>query len=151
MLPYILAFRTVPSWKGHWHMRRRLALLFALMLMTFVGTSIAETAFAHDTVLAQETGENENESGITGEENSQQSEGQVSEGDEGDDQESGGQDEPEAETGSGADQTEDAETESGPPWTYQMARLALAALALLGLAIAGAYYRFVVARQRGAV
>lgn len=132
-------------------MRRRLALLFALMLLTFGGTSLVEAAFARDVVVAQEVGESEQESGITGDEGSQQSEGSVSEGDEGDDQESGGQDEPEAETGSGADQTEEATEETGPPWTYQMARMALAALFLLGLAIAGAYYRFVVTRQRGAV
>lgn len=126
-------------------MRRRLGLLFALMLL------VSATAFAGQAAVAQEVGETEQESGITGEEGTQQSEGGVTEGDEGDDQESGGQDEPEAETGSGADQTEEAATETGPPWTYQMARMALAALALLGLAIAGAYYRFVVTRQRGAV
>ncbi len=126
-------------------MRRRLGLLFALMLL------VSSTALARQAVFAQEIGESEQESGITGEEGTQQSEGGVTEGDEGDDQESGGQDEPEAETGSGADQTEEAVTETGPPWTYQMARMALASLLLLGLAIAGAYYRFVVMRQRGAV
>jgi hypothetical protein len=131
-------------------MQRRLGLLFALVLI--VGcTALAEAAFADTIVLAQEVGETEEESGITGEEGTEQSEGGTTEGDEGDDQESGGQDEPEAETGSGADQTEEAATETGPPWTYQMARIALASLALLGLAIAGAYYRFVVLRQRGAV
>lgn len=131
-------------------MRRRLAPLFALVLLlsgsAFVGAALADTV-----VLAQEVGETEEESGITGEEGTEQSEGGTTEGDEGDDQESGGQDEPEAETGSGADQTEEAATETGPPWTYQMARIALASLVLLGLAIAGAYYRFVVTRQRGAV
>ena len=131
-------------------MRRRLGLLFALMLL-IGGTALAEAAFAGDVVFAQEVGETEEESGITGEEGSEQSEGGVGGGDEGDDQESGGQDEPEAETGSGADQTEEAVEETGPPWTYQMARMALGALVLLGLAIAGAYYRFVVMRQRGAV
>lgn len=128
-------------------MRRRMALLFALALL-LGGTALAEAALA-DVVLAQEVGEGEGGSDIGGEEGSQQSEGGVNEGDEGDDQESGGQDEPEAETGSGADQTEEAVEESGPPWTYQMARISLASLALLGLAIAGAYYRFVVVRQRG--
>ena len=131
-------------------MRRRLALLFAVMLL-LNGAALVEAAFASDVVVAQEVGETEEESGITGEESTEQSEGSVSEGDEGDDQESGGQDEPEAETGSGADETEEAVEETGPPWTYQMARMALAALFLLGLAIAGAYYRFVVLRQRGAV
>lgn len=131
-------------------MRRRLGLLFALMLL-IGGTALAEAAFAGDVVLAQEVGEGEAESDVEGEEANQQSEGGVTGGDEGDDQESGGQDEPEAETGSGADQTEEAVPEAGPPWTYQMARMALGALVLLGLAIAGAYYRFVVMRQRGAV
>ena len=115
------------------------------------GTAFAEAAFAGTVVLAQEVGEGEAESDVEGEESNQQSEGGVSEGDEGEDQESGGQDEPEAETGSGAGETEEAVEETGPPWTYQMARMALAALFLLGLAIAGAYYRFVVMRQRGAV
>lgn len=40
-------------------------------------------------------------------------------------------------------------TEAGPPWTYQMARISLVVLVLMGLAVAGAYYRFVVQRQRG--
>jgi hypothetical protein len=131
-------------------MRRRLTLLCALALL-LGGTALADAALAGDVVLAQEVGEGEGESDVGGEESSQQSEGGTSEGDEGEDQESGGQDEPEAETGSGADQTEEAATETGPPWTYQMARIALASLLLLGLAIAGAYYRFVVMRQRGAV
>lgn len=131
-------------------MRRRTAALFALVLL-LGGAGLTGSALAADIVLAQEVGETEEESGITGEEGSQQSEGGTSEGDEGDDQESGGADEPEAETGSGAGETEEAVTETGPPWTYQMARIALASLALLGLAIAGAYYRFVVMRQRGAV
>lgn len=130
---------------------RRLGLLFALTLL-LGGVALAEAALAGTIVLAQEVGEGgEEEADVGGEEESEQSEGGTTEGDEGDDQESGGQDEPEAETGSGADDTQEAATETGPPWTYQMARIALASLALLGLAIAGAYYRFVVMRQRGAV
>lgn len=121
-------------------------MLFALVLL-LGGTAVT----AAEVSFAQEVGETEEESGITGEEGTQQQEGGTSEGDEGAEQESGGADEPEAETGSGADETQDAATETGPPWTYQMARIALASLVLLGLAIAGAYYRFVVMRQRGAV
>ncbi len=134
-------------------MRRRLVVLLALGLVLGASASLG-VASASETgglVLAQEVGEGEEGSDIGGEENSQQQEGGTTEGDEGDDQESGGQDEPEAETGAGEGQTEEAVTETGPPWTYQMARMALAALLLLGLAIAGAYYRFVVTRQRGAV
>lgn len=47
------------------------------------------------------------------------------------------------------DRGESEAVEEGPPWTYQMARISIALLALLGLAIAGAYYRFVVLRARG--
>ena len=133
-------------------MRRRLVVLLALGLV-FGATALNDVASASSddgVVLAQEVGEGEG-SEIGQEENSQQQEGGVTEGDEGEDQESGGQDEPEAETGAGEDATEETTTETGPPWTYQMARMALAALLLLGLAIAGAYYRFVVTRQRGAV
>jgi hypothetical protein len=132
-------------------MRRRIAVLFALVAL--LGCTGLATAFARSgaVTLAQEIGEGEEESDVGGEESTQQSEGGTSEGDEGEDPESGGQDEPEAETGAGAGQTEEGDTETGPPWTYQMARLALASLALLALAIAGAYYRFVVIRQRGAV
>jgi hypothetical protein len=44
-----------------------------------------------------------------------------------------------------------AEKVAGPPWTYQMSRIALLLLALMLLAVAGAYYRFVFKRQRGEV
>ncbi|MDQ4024883.1 MAG: hypothetical protein M3217_05250 [Actinomycetota bacterium] len=134
-------------------MRRRLVVLLALGLVlgALPGTGVAQASTGDGLVLAQEVGEGEEGSDIGGEESSQQQEGGTTEGDEGEDQESGGQDEPEAETGAGAGESEEAATESGPPWTYQMARMALAALVLLALAIAGAYYRFVVTRQRGAV
>lgn len=132
-------------------MRRRLVVLLALGLV-LGAVAAADAALASDgLVLSQEVGEGEEESDVGAEENTQQQEGGVTGGDEGDDQESGGQDEPEAETGAGAGETGEAATETGPPWTYQMARMSLAALLLLGLAIGGAYYRFVVTRQRGAV
>lgn len=59
-----------------------------------------------------------------------------------------GQDDPGAETDPGTG--ESAETETGPPWTYQMARIGLVLLLFLGLSIGMAYYRFVASRQRGA-
>lgn len=129
-------------------MRRRLGLLFALALL-LGGTALAEVARAGTVVLAQEVGEGEQESDVGSEEGNETTEGGSTT--EGGDEGTTGQDDPEAETGSSEEQTEEATTETGPPWTYQMARIALASLALLGLAIAGAYYRFVVTRQRGAV
>ena len=132
-------------------MRRRIVLLLALGLIFGATAPLASAAASPGLVLAQDVGEGEEGSDIDAEEGSQQQEGGVTEGDEGEDQESGGQDEPEAETGAGEEQTGETATETGPPWTYQMARMALAALVLLALAIAGAYYKFVVARQRGAV
>jgi hypothetical protein len=41
-----------------------------------------------------------------------------------------------------------AAAETGPPWTYQMARIALVLLALTLLGVAFAYYRFVAIRRR---
>jgi hypothetical protein len=41
--------------------------------------------------------------------------------------------------------------ETGPPWTYQMARLGGGLVLLLLLAIGWWYYRFVVKRRRGEV
>lgn len=38
---------------------------------------------------------------------------------------------------------------AGPPWTYQMSKIALVMLAFVLLAVAGAYYRFVFVRRRG--
>ena len=61
-----------------------------------------------------------------------------------------GQGEPAAETGSEEEATEQAVTETGPPWTFQMARIALALTLLLALAIARWFYKLVVSRARGA-
>ena len=132
-------------------MRRRLVVLAALVFVLGAAGSLEAFASSGDGLVLAQDVETEEGSDIGQEESSQQQEGSVSEGDEGEDAESGGQDEAEAETGAGSDQTEEAVTETGPPWTYQMARMSLAALLLLGLAIGGAYYRFVVTRQRGAV
>lgn len=60
-----------------------------------------------------------------------------------------GQSDPEAQTGSEESETAEAATETGPPWTYQMGRMALALTALLGLAIIRMYYKLVVNRQKG--
>ena len=63
-------------------------------------------------------------------------------------QDQGGQD-PETETGADEGETEGVAEETGPPWTYQMAWMGLALMAVLALGIALAYYRFVMKRQRG--
>ena len=62
----------------------------------------------------------------------------------------GGQSDPEAETGSEEADTAEAATETGPPWTYQMARMGIVLSILLGLAIARWYYKLVASRQKGA-
>ena len=62
---------------------------------------------------------------------------------------SGGQDEPEAESGASEEETEGATPEAGPPWTYQMARISLLGLAALLLACAYLYWRLVAQRRRG--
>jgi hypothetical protein len=40
-------------------------------------------------------------------------------------------------------------TETGPPWTYQMARITLVLVGFLGLGLGLLYYRLVVRRRRG--
>jgi hypothetical protein len=40
-------------------------------------------------------------------------------------------------------------TETGPPWTYQMARVTVVLVVLLGLGLGLLYYRLVVRRRRG--
>ncbi|MDQ3661685.1 MAG: hypothetical protein M3454_11630 [Actinomycetota bacterium] len=45
--------------------------------------------------------------------------------------------------------SEGGTVETGPPWTYQMAKITLVMLLFLGLAIGGIYYRLVVRRRRG--
>ena len=63
----------------------------------------------------------------------------------------------ETEEESGAEESEsegtdepsgEAAEETGPPWTYQMARIALVLLGLTILGVAFAYYRFVATRRR---
>jgi hypothetical protein len=65
-----------------------------------------------------------------------------------DDQE--GQGETAPETGAGKSETEAGASETGPPWTYQMARLSIVLLVLLVLAVGLLYYRLVEKRRRGA-
>jgi hypothetical protein len=62
----------------------------------------------------------------------------------------GGQGKPETETGAQND-SGGAVEETGPPWTYQMAKLSVVLLVLLGGAIFFLYYKLVVQRRRGEV
>ena len=60
-----------------------------------------------------------------------------------------GQSDPEAETDPGAG--EEAEEETGPPWTYQMARMSVGLVILLLAGTGLLYYRLVGSRQRSNV
>jgi len=53
----------------------------------------------------------------------------------------------EEEEGGGSEGGEAVE-ETGPPWTYQMARIAIVLLVLTILGVLFAYYRFVATRRR---
>jgi hypothetical protein len=74
--------------------------------------------------------------------------------DQGDESDAGSTDEDEgsgsteAEVGSNEGQTETAEEETGPPWTYQMARMSAALIVLLALTLGFLYWRLVIQRQR---
>ncbi len=64
-----------------------------------------------------------------------------------------GQDDPDAETGAGQGETEGGTSAeaTGPPWTYQMARITLALLVPLALGLGYLYFRLVASRRRGEV
>lgn len=74
----------------------------------------------------------------------------VGEEEEAERQEAGDPEDTAEETGAGGE-TGEAASETGPQWTYQMARIALVGVVGLGLAIGAAYYRFIVVRRRGEV
>ena len=116
-------------------MRSRPAVL--LLLLALVAGLFALTApAAPATVLAQQPNENTGGGG----------EGQDPGG-------GGGQDNPGAESGANEGQTEEgtsAET-TGPPWTYQMARITLALVVLLALGLGYLYFRLIVSRRKGGV
>lgn len=71
---------------------------------------------------------------------------------EADDEEDGtGQSDTDAETGaSSEEQAGEAVEEEGPPWTYQMARIGIALMLLIGIALGALYYRMIASRQRAA-
>jgi cobalamin biosynthesis Mg chelatase CobN len=111
------------------HSRRVVALVAALLFLAAV--SSAAPAFATSSVATAQTGE-------TGE---QEGEGGQGQGE--------GQDDPDAETGASEEESEGGATETGPPWTYQMARITLIGSAFLLLACGYLYWRLVVRRRRG--
>ncbi len=118
-------------------MRSRATLLMVLALVMGALIAAAPPAGASDdAILAQ-----------------QPTEDPAAEGGEGQDAEGEGQSDPDAETGANEEQTEDAATPetTGPPWTYQMARITLALLVVLALGLAYLYYRLVAQRRRGEV
>ena len=117
-------------------MRSRTAVLLLLVGLVANVAFVAAPAAA-GTVLAQQPNEDTGSQG-------------------GDAQDPGGgegQDDPAAETGADEGQTEEgtsAET-TGPPWTYQMARITLALLVLLALGLGYLYFRLIVSRRKGEV
>jgi len=104
-------------------MRARSAVLLALLLALISAFSVPSVAFAQD------------------QPDEQSEEGGDAEGEE-------GAGEAEAETGAGEGETGGATEEEGPPWTYQMARITLALLILLFLAMGLLYWRLLASRQR---
>ncbi len=108
------------------------ALLAALFLAAVPGVAVAGGGAVAQPVGGQDDATEEtDEGGTAGEE--------VPEG----------QSDPETETGAEGE-AEEAATETGPPWTYQMARISLVLLVLLGLAVFRAYHKLVASRQKGA-
>jgi hypothetical protein len=109
-------------------MRARLAILIGLAVVVSSVLVVASPVLAsREGALAQTEQEGGGEGG--------ESEGTTQQG--GTEDEEGES----AEEGGGA-------TETGPPWTYQMARIALVLLALTFLGVAFAYWRFVAMRRR---
>ena len=120
--------------------RRIIALVLLVLLIPTASILLAAPASAaHGIVFAQDPGSDE---------------GVDSEGAESEDAQGKGQSDAEAEYGAGKGETEEGESaeaeEEGPPWTYQMARITLVLLVLMGIVIGVQYYRMVGSRQRGA-
>ena len=113
--------------------RSTVLLVLALVLTSLFVVSSPVAHAADSILLAQETEDSESSD-----------EGDTTDADEG----SGSA---EAESGANEGQTEAAEEETGPPWTYQMARMILVMLLLMAAAIGLLYWRLVVQRQRRGV
>lgn len=124
-------------------MRTRLVPLIvitAAVLASFVTPAAASA----DVVLAQQPATDEGQA--PGDPVDDTDARQGSEQQAGDDGE--GQGDPDAQSGAGEGEQGEATVEEGPVWTYQMARLGLVLLLLIGLGIGLAYYKLVAQRQR---
>jgi hypothetical protein len=121
-------------------LRAAIALLIVALFLLVAGPAAAADGYLLDhsnILLAQDPGEDPGEANVGEEEEAQQTGGEEEGG--------GGAAE---ESGAGEGETEGGTGETGPPWTYQMARAALALTVLLGLGIALMYRRLVGSRQR---
>ena len=132
-------------------MHPRWAILAALLVMLFLVAAPTAAVAASGPVLAQPVGGEGDANEDTGdvEESEVETSGDgAEEGTEGGEVPEG-QSDPESESGAEGD-SQEAATETGPPWTYQMARISLVLLVLLALAVARSYHKLVGSRQKGA-
>ncbi|MQA99350.1 MAG: hypothetical protein GEU78_03510 [Actinobacteria bacterium] len=118
--------------------RSRLTIVLALLLVAGNLLAVTGPAWAGEHVFAQEVGEGEEDAQPQEEEQTGESE----------DEGGAGQEDPEAQTDPG--EGEEAESETGPPWTYQMARAGVLMALLMLAAIGLLYWRLVIRRARGA-
>jgi hypothetical protein len=118
-------------------MRSRLTAVVTLLALLAVAlVAPAAQASTTGTLLAQE----------------QPTEEPAVEGGEGQNEGGDGQGDPDAESGASEEEAEGSATEeTGPPWTYQMARITLVLLLFLALGLAYLYYRLVAQRRKGEV
>ena len=125
-------------------MRSRFVILIALVALVVTLPAVAHAA--PSVRLAQDTGTDQE--GVSEEDEANENTGDTTTtGNE--EAEQQGQGDPETESGASEEETESATEETGPPWTYQMARIALVLLALTLVAVFLAYQRFVIRRRRG--
>ena len=113
-------------------MRARIATILSLLLICLLIPASAASAGGF-IPLAQDTETEGGEGGNTGE--------------------GEGQSDADAETGAGSGEQADGEEsaeEEGPPWTYQMARIGIVLMLIVGLLMGLLYYRMIASRQRAA-
>ncbi|MDQ4143910.1 MAG: hypothetical protein M3198_09250 [Actinomycetota bacterium] len=123
-------------------MRSRATLVLFVLALT-AGTVLATASVSYaapDLTLAQVPDAQPND-----DEDVQGGEGQDGEGE--------GQSDPDAESGASQEETEGSTSPevTGPPWTYQMARITIVLLVLLMLGLGYLYYRLVASRRKGEV